>query len=382
MSDPTQILTGLRVIELGHSVAAPVCAQALGDLGAEVIKIENPGKGDDARSWAPPFWEGTSATFQSVNRNKASVCLDLKDEKQRDWLRALARESDVFVQNMRPGLVERYGLDAPALRTENPRLIYCNVRAYGDAGPLADKPGYDPLIQAFSGVMSTTGEPGRAPVRTGPSVIDIGTGMWAAIGVLAALLRRKETGEGAVIDVSLLETALAMMALPIANTMASGRDPGPSGTETPMLAPYRAFRAQDNFIVIAAGNDNLFRKLCGVLGRPEWPEDARYRTNPERVANRVALNAAIQDIIATHTAAYWTDALNAADVPCAPVQSVNAAINHPQTQATGAIGDTPDGKLRLVRTPLKLNGVRPPIRSAPPALGADTKRFLGEGEPR
>lgn len=373
-----QPLAGLRVLELGHSVAAPFAGQALADLGAEVIKIENPVGGDDARNWGPPFWEGASATFQSLNRNKASVVVDFKAEEDIARFRILAAEADVVLQNMRPGLVGRYGIDAETLRRANPRLIYCNLGAYGDGGPLSDKPGYDPLMQAFAGIMSITGEADRPPVRVGPSIIDIGSGLWAVIGILAALMRRRDTGEGCVVDLSLLETALSWMTVPIASVMASGKEPGRTGSETPMLAPYMAYRAADTHVVVAAGNDNLFRRLCGVLGRPEWADDPRFRSNPDRVAHRQVLNAGIEAILSRRPASDWVDALNAAGVPCAATQSVSEVIAHPQTVALEMISPTPDGRMRLVRSPLRFDGRRPPIRSGPPALGADTDRLLPE----
>ncbi|MGN0933643.1 CaiB/BaiF CoA transferase family protein [Falsigemmobacter intermedius] len=363
-------LTGLTVIELGHSVAAPFAAQILGDLGARVIKVENPAFGDDARRWGPPFWEGEAATFQALNRNKLSVTLDIKDAGDLEKLRALMAGADIIVQNMRPGLVKRYGIDAEAIHAINPVVIYCNLGAFGEIGPLATTTGYDPLVQAFTGIMSVTGEAGRPPVRVGPSIVDQGSGMWCVIGILSALLRRRETGEGCVVDTSLFETGMSWMTVPVANALAAGREPGKSGSETPMLAPYRAFMSKDRHVVIAAGNDNLFVRLSQVLGKPDWPQDPRFTTNADRVNNRVALNEAIEAITVTQEASYWVAALDKVGVPCAPVQSVSEVLAHPQTEALEIMQRTPDERLNLVGLPLRFNGSRPRIASRAPSLGS------------
>jgi crotonobetainyl-CoA:carnitine CoA-transferase CaiB-like acyl-CoA transferase len=365
-------LSGITVIELGHSVAAPFAGQILADLGARVIKVENPDGGDDARGWGPPFWHGSSATFQSLNRNKLSVTVDLKDAVDCERLRALmAGEADVVVQNMRPGLVERYGLDA-RLRERNKRLIYCNLGAFGSEGPLRDKPGYDPLMQAFGGIMSVTGEEGRPPVRVGPSIIDMGAGLWSVIGILAALERRHQTGEGCTVDTSLYETSLSWMTVPVAIALASGRDPGRSGTEVAMIAPYKAYRAADRYLVIAAGNDALFRRLAAVLKRPDWQADPRFATNAERVKNREALNSMIDAIVIARPAADWTAQLDAVGVPSAPLQKVSEVLAHEQTLALRMVSPVPGSEMSLMSLPLRFDGERLPIRSAPPACGADT----------
>ena len=369
-------LAGITVVELGHSVAAPYAGQVLGDLGARVIKVENPQGGDDARAWGPPFWHGSSATFQSLNRNKESVAVDLKDAAERARLRRLVVEqADVVVQNLRPGTVERYGL-GEALRAESPRLVYCNLGAFGREGPWKDKPGYDPLMQAFGGIMSVTGEAGRAPVRVGPSIIDMGSAMWAVIGILAALRTRDATGEGCVVDTSLFETSLAWMTVPIAMYMASGRDPGRSGSEAAMIVPYKAYRARDRYLVIAAGNDALFARLCAALERPQWVADERFATNAARVKHREALNALIDEVVAQADAAEWGARLDRAGVPCAPLQAVSEVLAHAQTHAVEMVRPVPDGSMQLVGLPLRFDGERPALRSAPPALGADNERVF------
>jgi len=369
-------LSGITVVELGHSVAAPFAGQVLGDLGARVVKVENPDGGDDARGWGPPFWHGSSATFQALNRNKHSVAVDLKDPGEVARLRAfVVAEADVLIQNLRPGLVERFGLDA-AIRNEAPRLVYCNLGAFGADGPLRDRPGYDPLMQAFGGLMSITGERDRPPVRVGPSIIDMGSALWAVIGILCALELRRRHGRGCVVDTSLFETALSWMAVPVAMRLASGRDPGRTGSEAAMIVPYKAYRAADRYLVIAAGNDNLFRRLCGVFGRTEWADDARFASNAARVENRQALNALIDAIVVEHPASFWVALLDAAGVPAAPLQAVGEVLAHEQTKALGMLQATPDAEMQFVGLPLRFDGERPPIRRAPPTLGADSAAIL------
>jgi crotonobetainyl-CoA:carnitine CoA-transferase CaiB-like acyl-CoA transferase len=364
-------LAGITVVEMGHSVAAPFAGQILGDLGARVVKVENPAGGDDARAWGPPFWHGASATFQSLNRNKLSVALDLKNAAECERLRSfIATEADVVVQNMRPGLVARLGLD-DGLRKLNPRLVYCNLGAFGAGSPMADKPGYDPLMQAFGGIMSVTGEAGRAPVRVGPSIVDMGAGLWSVIGVLSALERRHRTGEGCTVDTSLFETALSWMTVPVALTLASGRDQQRTGSEAAMIVPYKAYQAADGYLIIAAGNDALFRRLCGVFGRPEWVADPRFASNAARVENREALNALIDTLVLARGTQEWVGLLDAAGVPATVLQTVSEMLAHPQTQALDMVRPLPDGSMSLMSLPLRFDGERLPFRSSPPALGAD-----------
>jgi crotonobetainyl-CoA:carnitine CoA-transferase CaiB-like acyl-CoA transferase len=371
-------LEGLVAVEIGHSVAAPFAGHILGDLGATVLKVENPKGGDDARNWGPPFWEGSSVIFQTINRNKYSVALDLKNEVHLAALRRfLIEDADVVLQNMRPGLLAKLGLDA-GLRRDNPRLVYCNLNAFGRTGPLAEKPGYDPLMQAFGGIMSITGEEGAAPVRVGPSIVDCGAGMWSIIGILAALRRRTLTGEGCEIDTSLYETTLSWMNTSTVGYLATKQVPKRRGTENVSLAPYKAYLAADDYVLIACGNDNLFRRLAGVLGHAEWAEEPRFAGNPERVKNREALNGLIGDIIRTRPRAAWVAAMDKVGVPCAPLQRVDEVVAHPQTAALGMLQPTPDGKMTLMGLPLSFNGTRPPLRKGPSSLGADTSRILGD----
>lgn len=370
-------LSGITVVEIGHSVAAPFAGQVLGDLGARVVKVENPQGGDDARAWGPPFWHGSSATFQSLNRNKLSVTVDLKDPADCGRLRELiVREADVVIQNMRPGLVERYGLDQ-RLREANRRLVYCNLGAFGAGGPLSERPGYDPLMQAFGGIMSVTGEPERPPVRVGPSIVDMGSALWSVIGILAALEQRHRTGEGCSVDTSLFETSLSWMTIPVAIALASGRDPGRSGSEASMIVPYKAYRAADRYLVIAAGNDALFRRFAAALDHPEWASDARFADNALRVQHRETLNAMIDQTVAREPADHWLGKLDAVGVPAAPLQKVSEVLAHAHTQALDMLRPVGDGAMSLMSLPLRMDGERLPFRSLPPALGADNEAVFG-----
>jgi crotonobetainyl-CoA:carnitine CoA-transferase CaiB-like acyl-CoA transferase len=372
-------LSGITVVELGHSIAAPYAGEILGDLGADVIKIEKTEGGDDARKWAPPYWGTMSATFLSFNRNKRSVVVNLRDQAERERLRRLILDrADVVVQNLRPGLAAELGLDADALRALKPSLIYCTIGAFGAAGPLKDRPGYDPLMQAFGGVMSVTGESQHAPVRAGTSIIDMATGMWSVIGVLAALLRRREHSQGTSIDTSLFETALGWMCYHAANYQASGKLPQRHGSGVGMIAPYRGYETKDGFVMIAAGNDKLFAALARVLGHPEWIDDPRFRTNPDRVKNKDALYGSIEELIAARTTKEWAAVLDEAGVPNAPMQTIDQVLEHPQTRALRIVQDSPQGDISLVGLPISFDGARPAFRQAPPTLGAHTAEILGE----
>ena len=371
-------LKGLTVVEIGHSVAAPFAGQVLADLGARVLKVENPLRGDDARGWGPPFWRGMATVFQSVNRNKLSAAVDLKNPVERETLATfIVEEADIVVQNMRAGLLASLGLDAASLRARNPRLIYCNLGAFGATGPLAGRPGYDPLMQAFGGIMSVTGNEGEPPVRVGVSIVDQGAGMWAVIGILAALQRRNATGLGCEVDTSLYETALSWIGAASAGYQATGRTPPRRGSENPSLVPYKVFQASDGDLVIAAGNDNLFRKLAHALGRPDWLDDERFATNPARVVNRVVVNEAVQAMVGTRSRAEICALLDQVDVPVAPLQSIDQVLAHPQTQALDMFQKAPDLDLRLMGSPLSFDGERPQFLSLPPELGADTEAILG-----
>lgn len=359
----------LVVIELGHSVAAPFAGQIFADLGATVIKVEKE-QGDDARKWGPPFWEGASSMFQSLNRNKQSVVCDLrKPEHKEALLKLIDERADVLIQNLRPGQTEELGLDCATLLKRKPSLVYCNIGAFGKPGPLQDKPGYDPLMQAFGGIMSTTGEPGRPSVRVGASIVDMGTGMWGVIGILTALMQRQTTGKGGVVDVSLFETATTWVSLLASQFLANGHISGKQGSGASGIVPYKAYAASDGELVIAAGSDSLFKSLAKAVGHPEWCDNERFISNPKRVEHQTELYRMLDDIIRMRTTKEWVTILESAGIPCSPVQSMADMVAHEQTQTLQLIQDVPNSEMKFFGLPMRINGVRSDIRTAPPALG-------------
>lgn len=380
-AEPALPLAGITVVEFSTSVAGPYAGMVLADLGAEVFKIEKPQGGDSARLWGPPFVDGVAPVFLALNRNKRSVAVDLKDPAQRDRLRAfIEARADVVIQNLQPGLMARLGLDAATLRARRPDLIYCDMLAFGAAGPKAAQPGYDPLMQACTGIMSVTGHPGddAAPVRVGPSLVDQGSGMWAALSVLAALLTRARGGHAPEVSLSLYETALAWLPVQFANYLVTGNVPGKLGSENAGMAPYKAFEAADGWLVIAAGNDGQFRRLAEVLGAPELPADPRFATNPARVEHRGLVNETVQRLVAVRPRQHWLEALTAVGVPCAPVLSLDEVMADPQFAALDMLQDDPDREMRLMGLPVSFDGRRPPLRRGPPALGEATEAVVGQ----
>ena len=360
---------GLTVVEISTSVAAPFAGHIFSELGARLVKVEK-STGDDARGWGPPFWEGASAYFQALNRNKLSVVCDLRSAEDLQALTDfIVAEADVVIQNLRPGQVEKLGLDGETLTALKPSLIYCNLGAFGKTGPLKDRPGYDPLMQAFSGIMSTTGEPGRPAVRVGASLVDMGTGMWAVIGTLSALLKRQHTGKGGIVDVSLFETASCWVSLIGAQVLATGEVPQRQGSGASGIVPYRGYITQDGEVVIAAGSDKLFSLLANVLGHPEWVTDPRFVDNPSRVNNQKELYGMIEALVAKHSTEYWIEVLEKAGIPCSPVNNVLQMLEHPQTQALGLVQDVPGTQMRFLGLPLSFDGVRPKPLAPPPKLG-------------
>ena len=363
-------LFGTTVVELCHSLAGPYAAAILADLGAEVIKVESPGKGDYARDWGPPFAHGTSTAFHTFNRNKRALALDLRDRDARRRLEALIlARADVVIQNLRPGAVDKLGLDAARLMAEKPALIYCDLGAFGRAGPLRDRPGYDPLMQAYGGLMSVTGVEGGEPVRVGTSIIDMGAGMWAALGIVAALNRRHVTGKGCHVTTSLFETAIGWMATHIAGYLACGEVRCRMGSGVAEIVPHQAFATADGHVMVAAGNDNLFRALATLLDRSGLADDARFATNSARVSNRRVLIPMLEEVFCTRPTAQWLSGLEAAGVPAAPILSTDQVVASPQTAALGILQRTPDLDLTLVGLPVEFDGVRPPCRRSAPKLG-------------
>jgi crotonobetainyl-CoA:carnitine CoA-transferase CaiB-like acyl-CoA transferase len=374
----THPLSGLTVIEIGHSVAAPYAGMILGELGAEVIKVENPKGGDPCRGWGPPFTGDTATAFHAFNRAKRGITIDLADPAQVESLRALIRDrADVLIHNLKHGALDRYGLSAEALTAEKPSLIWCNLGAFGSNGPLRDRPGYDPMMQAYGGLMSLLGEDGRPPVRVGVSIIDIATGMWSVIGILAALQERQRTGRGGVVDTSLYETTLAWMTLPISAYLANGEIPTRHGSGIEQIVPYQAFETADGFMMVAAGNDNLFRRLCAAIGRPGLAEEARFRANAERVVNRLDLVPILTDIFRTAPMAVWSERLDQAGIPNSPIQTLDKVVSDAQTAALGIIQQWAGSpELSLVGMPLSFDGVRPPFAKTAPRLGEDNAEIV------
>lgn len=364
-------LANVIVVELGHSVAAPYAGLILADLGARVVKVENPKGGDYARGWGPPFWGDTSSSFHSLNRGKEGIAVDFTDRDDVARLTAfILAEADVVIQNLRPGILERFGLTYERLRAEKPSLIWCDIGAFGATGPLSNKPGYDPLVQASTGIMSVTGEGGdRPPVRVGVSLVDMGSGMWTVIGMLAALIERRESGKGQRVSTSLYETGLAWMTVPLAGFAASGEVRRPFGSGTAEIVPYEAFRTSGSWIMIAAGNDNLFRKLMAALDLRSEAENPDYATNAGRVINRDRLVPVIAEAVGRYSADELGALLDAAGVPNAPLLTVDQVAAHPQTLALGMLAKCDGDRLDMAGIPISFDGVRPRGTAPAPALG-------------
>jgi len=375
-------LKGIRVVELGQNLAGPYASAVLASLGADVVKVERPGGGDDARGWGPPFWRGTATTFQAMNHGKRSVAVDLKDPESIAWLKSYIGECDVLIQNLRPGVMEELGLSAEELCAANPRLIYCSLGAFGHKGPMHLKPGYEPIIQAFSGMFSMNGSEDGPGARVGMQVLDLGTGIWSVVGCLAALFQRTTSGKGCVIDTSLLETAMGWMQVVLAGFNATGKQPPRHRSGNPAVVVFQAFDTQDGEILIAAANDRLFAKLCVVLGHPEWAADARLQTNALRVEHKPFIVPALQGALILQATDHWIEKLEAAGIPCAPVHDLKQAVAQPQTEAIGILQEVPGLDLRIVGLPVSFNGERPPIRHRAPEVGEHTEEIRPSVKPR
>lgn len=377
----TGSLSGIRVVDVTVSVAGPFATQILGDLGADVVKVERPGTGDDTRAWGPPFWEGEATAFLALNRNKRSLALDLKAPEGQEAFRRLVARSDIVVQNLRPGAFAKLGFSYDVLRELNPGLIFCDMSGYGPAGPMKDLPAYDPLMQAFSGLMSLTGEEGRPPVRIPASILDQGTGMWTVIAALDALRARDAAGHGAHIQTSLLQTALMWLPIQLTGYLASGDVPRPLGSGTTSIVPYQAFPTSDGHLIVAAGNDNLWRRLCAAIGRDELASDDRFTDNPSRVRHRGELAAELSATFQTRPTDEWQKVLGAAGVPSTPVQTLDQIVAHPQVQAAGELADVDHPRIEdftVINTPIMQDGAYPAVRHVPPLLGEHTEQILGE----
>ena len=385
-------LAGVVVLDLSRVLAGPWATQVLADLGAEVIKIERPGSGDDTRAWGPPFAGGAdgsrsdAAYFLAANRNKKSVTVDIGAPEGAALVRALAVKADVVVENFKVGGLKKYGLDWESLRAANPRLVYCSITGFGQTGPYAGRAGYDYMIQAMGGLMSVTGQPegapGGEPMKVGVAVADLFAGMYAATGVLAALLHARATGEGQHIDIALFEVQAAMLANQAANYFATGVAPARLGNAHPNLAPYQPFATADGALVIAVGNDGQFRALAAALGAPDLGADPRFLTNALRIEHRAALTEALGALTSGRTTAAWIAALEAAGVPCGPINTIDQVFAEPQALARGLVveqaRDDLAGTVRTPANPIRLSQTPVAYRAAPPALGADTLEVLAD----
>ena len=374
-------LAGLLVADLTQNVAGPYCTQILADMGAEVVKVERIGRGDDARAWAPPYWGGESATFMAVNRGKRSLAVDLKARDGLGILERLVGRADVFVQSLRAGAIEELGLGWARAQALNPRLVYCSVAAFGPDGPYRDRPGYDPLMQAYSGIMSITGHPGQPPARVPVSLVDMGTGMWAATAILAALRERDRTGRGVEVTTALFDTALAWTVFQTNLYLATGEVPTPQGSGTAMIAPYEAFPARDAWVMIAAGSDALFARACEALDAPALAGDPRFASNPQRVEHRAALVEALSAVTRALPADDLLARLAKAGVPSAPILRVDQVAAEAQTEASGMLIPAKHPRLpdyRAVGLPIRWDGARPPVTRVPPLLGEHSTEILGE----
>ena len=364
-------LAGVRIVDLSRILAGPLCTLLLADLGADVIKIERPVEGDDTRHWGPPFAGDDAAYFLSLNRNKRSMTADLGTPEGASLVRRLIESADVVIENFRPGLMARFGLGLEELRRAHPRLVTCSLTAFGaDATETASRPGYDIIMQALSGLMSVTGEPDGEPTKAGVALLDVITGLYAAVGILAALRERDSTNIGRHVSVALFDASVSAMVNQAANYLIGGAVPTRMGTGHPNIVPYQSFHASDAPFILAAGNDRLFARTCEVIERPDWADDDRFATNEARVANRHALIPLLQECFSQQPVATWLTALEAAGVPCSPIRTMADVFSSPEGSAL--VEDVPDaarGLLRLVANPIRFDGVAPSTRTPPPLLG-------------
>ena len=384
-----QPLTGIRVLDLSRVLAGPWASQILGDLGADVVKVERPGSGDDTRAWGPPWLKDAdgqptreSAYFLCTNRNKRSITVDMASPEGQQTLRDLAAKADIVLENFKTGGLQQYGLDYASLNAINPRLIYCSITGFGQSGPYAARPGYDFLIQAMGGLMSITGVPddeaGAGPQKVGVALTDILTGLYATIGILAALQERNRSGLGQHIDTALLDVQVATLANQASNYLVGGVVPRRMGNAHPSIVPYQTFPTADSDMILAVGNDGQFARFCQVAGHPEWAQDERFATNPQRVRHRAELIPLLRQTTVMRTTAEWVSALEQADVPCGPVNRLDQVFADPQVQARGIRVDLPHplGTVSTVASPVRLSATPVQYRRPPPLVGQHTEEVL------
>lgn len=381
MTSPIGPLTGLRVLDLTRVLAGPTCTQMLGDLGAEVIKIERPEAGDDTRGFAPPFVPNTkeSAYFVGVNRNKKSVTLDISKPEGQAIIHKLLEHCDILVENFKVGALAKYGLGYEQLAKTQPRLIYCSITGFGQTGPYAPRPGYDALIQAMGGVMSLTGEPNGSPQKVGVPVADLFAGLYGCIGILAAVNHRNSTDQGQQIDIGMLDTHVAWLANQGMNYLATGENPARLGNQHPNIAPYQEFPTKDGYLILAVGNDPTFERFCKAFGQEALLADPRFATNPVRVQNRQLVTDTLTPVMKSKTTAEWIDALEALKIGCGPINTLEQVFADPHVQAREMVVEMAHGSgetVKVIANPVKLSATPPSYRSAPPMLGEHTEEVL------
>lgn len=372
-------LDGYRVLDLSRILSGPYCTMVLADFGADVIKVERPREGDDTRQWGPPFVAGESAYYLSINRNKRSITIDLGQEAGREIVYALARVCDVAIENFRPGTADRIGVGYERLRQENPRLVYCAISGFGQEGPYRDRPGYDALAQAMSGMMAITGESEGAPSKHGMSIADIGAGMWAALAIVSALLSRERTGQGQYLDISLLDAQLSWLTYAAGSFFATGENPARYGSAHPSIVPYQPFATADGYLMLAVGNDRLWRQFCDAAGVGDLATKPGFATSAERVVNREAVIAHVAELMVERTTAEWIRLLEDAGIPAGPINSVAQALTDPHASAREMVIrlDHPTaGTVTMTGNPAKFSGTPGAMRSAPPLLGQHTGEIL------
>jgi len=374
-------LEGIRIVDFSRALAGPYCTMLLADMGAEVIKVEAPVAGDDSRAWGPPFVEGESAYFLSVNRNKKSISLNLKSNGAKSIINKLIEKADVLLETNRPGAMDRLGLDYESVKKINPKIIYCSISGFGQTGPYRERPGFDQVLQGMGGIMGITGEPGGPPVKVGVAVTDIATGMFAAIGILTALFHRQCTGEGQMVDASMLDGQVSWLTYQAGRYLTSGDVPEKIGSGHPLIVPYQAFKAQDAYINIAVGNDNLWQKFCEATGLQAIAGDPKFATNAQRVKNRGEVVDSISRVIATKTMDEWLDILDKAGVPCGPIYTIDRIFADPQVLARDMLVEVEHpkcGKIKVTGAPIKFSKTPAEVKTAPPLLGQHNEEVLRE----
>jgi len=371
-------LENVKVVDLTRTLAGPFCTMMLGDMGADVVKIEEPERGDETRSWTP-FWNDVSTQFLSFNRNKRSLGVNLKEKEGIDIVLGLAAKADVMVESFRTGALDRMGLGYEAVRQLNPRIVYCSVSGYGRTGPLADKPGYDLIIQAYSGLMNLTGEPDGLPLRVGFSLVDLFTGMMAYGCILTALRYRDHTGEGQWIDASLLDGQVATLSYHATGYLATGNEPQRLGSGHPSLVPYQSFPTSDGFFILGCANQGLWERMCHAIGQPDLPQDPRFTSNTDRVANRSECVEVLSEVFRTKSTEHWVAVMTDAGIPCGPINRVSQVVNDPQVLSRNMLVEIPHPEvpdLKVPGSPLKLTATPPTIRQHPPLLGQHNEEIL------